>query len=168
MTLSGGPDHASSADQGTLGVLHGLPLLRRLFTEADGPYARLLMARYTCLHVLSRFLPWRPETWVHLRGTRYRVRVRNAELYPHLEVVHFGVYSLRPGFEPRPGRLVVDVGANIGVFTILHGRTSSVVAIEPNPDTARRLRPTSPRTDCRTSPSWRAPWEAPPAPRPSS
>jgi hypothetical protein len=43
----------------------------------------------------------------------------------------------------RPGDVFVDVGANIGWFTLLGARAvapgGSVVAIEASPDTARRL-----------------------------
>jgi FkbM family methyltransferase len=43
----------------------------------------------------------------------------------------------------RPGTCVVDIGANIGYFTMLAaslvGETGNVIAIEPNPDNARMI-----------------------------
>ena len=46
-------------------------------------------------------------------------------------------YCLPPGFEPRPGQVVVDVGANVGTYALrmarLVGAAGRVAAIEPHP-----------------------------------
>jgi FkbM family methyltransferase len=50
-----------------------------------------------------------------------------------------GEYDL-PGYVPRPGWRVVDVGANVGIFAMLAAsRGASVVAYEPQPDVFRAL-----------------------------
>ena len=50
-----------------------------------------------------------------------------------------GEYSA-PGFEVRPGDRVVDVGANVGVFSVLAASSgASVTAYEPHPETFAHL-----------------------------
>ena len=52
-------------------------------------------------------------------------------------------YSLRPGFQPAPGQVVLDAGANVGIFTVQAarrvGKDGLVVAIEPHPENFRLL-----------------------------
>ena len=52
-------------------------------------------------------------------------------------------YEREPGFELAPGQVVVDLGANLGVFATRAakrvGPTGRVIAVEPHPDNFRRL-----------------------------
>lgn len=53
-------------------------------------------------------------------------------------------YTLRPGFAPAPGQVVIDAGANVGIFATHAARavgpSGAVVAIEPHPGNCRVLR----------------------------
>jgi FkbM family methyltransferase len=52
-------------------------------------------------------------------------------------------YEREPGFELSPGQVVIDLGANLGVFATRAARrvgpAGRVVAVEPHPDNFRRL-----------------------------
>ncbi|HEY8339350.1 MAG TPA: FkbM family methyltransferase [Egibacteraceae bacterium] len=65
-------------------------------------------------------------------------------LSTYYEIVRAGVYRGRPGFVPPVGGCVVDVGANLGVFSAWAagavGPTGHVVAIEPHPHACELLR----------------------------
>jgi FkbM family methyltransferase len=51
------------------------------------------------------------------------------------------LYERVPGFEPRAGAIVVDVGANVGTFSLHHaGHGARVYAFEPQPGPFRRFR----------------------------
>lgn len=51
------------------------------------------------------------------------------------------VYERRPGFAPRPGWVVLDAGANQGVYAVRAARAgASVFAVEPEPRNAALLR----------------------------
>jgi FkbM family methyltransferase len=80
-------------------------------------------------------------TTVSVGGVRLRVRVNCGELYSFDEVFLSRTYEQVPGFGPVAGSTVIDVGANVGSFTLRHGLAgANVFAIEPNPDTYGRLR----------------------------
>lgn len=81
---------------------------------------------------------------VSLRGARLRACTLDRLLYlwlNRLGVMGAGVESLR--HEIRPGMTVVDIGANVGVYTALFselvGRTGKVISLEPAPDNWRSL-----------------------------
>jgi len=77
---------------------------------------------------------------VRVRDVVYHVDTRRSELYTFQEVYGLGQYDRVPRFLPRPGGLVVDVGANIGVFTARAAtRGARVHAFEPNPGPYDRL-----------------------------
>ncbi len=77
---------------------------------------------------------------VRVRDVVYHVDTGRFELYTFHEVYGLGHYDHVPRFLPRPGWLVVDVGANIGVFTALAAtRGARVHAFEPNPGPYDRL-----------------------------
>jgi len=77
---------------------------------------------------------------VRVRDVVYHVDTTRSELYTFQEVYGLGVYDRVPRFLPRPGWLVVDVGANIGVFAAQAAtRGARVHAFEPNPGTYARL-----------------------------
>jgi FkbM family methyltransferase len=70
-------------------------------------------------------------------------RPGNGELALYYEINVERMYELHPAFVPREGWSVVDVGANIGIFSLraarLVGRSGRVVSVEPHPDTYARL-----------------------------
>jgi FkbM family methyltransferase len=94
---------------------------------------------------------WRAVTSAYL-GLRsldypYKLHLRTGEVLTFEErndVVIFWLVFVRQHYPVRPSdRLIVDVGANIGLFTIYaqrHAARSRVIAIEPFPDTCERLR----------------------------
>ncbi len=88
---------------------------------------------------------WKREDYnVNLRnGMCFRVRSKTSDAYSVYETaIRDGSYFQFSTISP--GDTVVDIGANIGVFTVLAaklaGPTGRVVAIEPHPETARYLR----------------------------
>jgi FkbM family methyltransferase len=80
------------------------------------------------------------ETTIVVHGARYVVGVRTSEIFVFHEIYDFCQYSRHAEFVPRSGWTVFDVGANIGIFTVLqatHGAT--IFSFEPNPESYRRL-----------------------------
>jgi len=62
------------------------------------------------------------------------------ELTPVVDVLQRRCYEQLPDFVPQHGWVVVDVGANIGAFSLLQAsRGARVVAFEPNPECFGRL-----------------------------
>ncbi len=77
---------------------------------------------------------------VRVRDIVYHVDTSRSELYTFQEIYGLGHYDHVPRFLPRPGWVVVDVGANIGVFTAYAAtRGARVRAFEPNPGPYNRL-----------------------------
>jgi FkbM family methyltransferase len=76
---------------------------------------------------------------VSFGGQTYVVE-QSVELHTLAELHRDRFYSHFPEFAPRPGTNVIDVGANVGVFSIYHAAAGAdVLAIEPNPSAHRRL-----------------------------
>jgi FkbM family methyltransferase len=99
--------------------------------------------------VLFRLLAWR---WICLFGRPKEVRLPRRKLTVHLPAEWRGgpklIYSLRDDFEPdlavldkflSPGSVMLDVGANLGLFTLaasrLVGASGRVAAFEPTQST---------------------------------
>jgi FkbM family methyltransferase len=72
----------------------------------------------------------------HIAGP-LRLSPASGGLATYYEIVSQRIYAPLPGFAPREGETVVDVGANIGVFSLwaasLVGATGKIVSIEPTP-----------------------------------
>lgn len=84
-----------------------------------------------------RSLSWRSS------DSPLSVSVESGGLSSWYEIAHRGAYAPTEAFRPRPGWVVVDVGANIGAYSAwaaarLNG-SGSLVAIEPNPVSFGRL-----------------------------
>lgn len=80
------------------------------------------------------------NTTFRMQGTTYFVHLRAGETFSFEEIYHNHTYDRAPGFVPRPGWVVFDVGANIGAFAVQQARRGArVIAFEPNPDCYRRL-----------------------------
>jgi len=95
-------------------------------------------------HHPFRWLAPRPRTlsW-HSSLAPLSVSVESGGLSSWYEIAHREAYAPTEGFRPRPGWVVVDVGANIGAYSAwaaagLDG-SGTLVAIEPNPVCFERL-----------------------------
>jgi FkbM family methyltransferase len=96
-------------------------------------------------HVLKRMLP-APPAGFYAALPSGRVFLRYREDIGLAVLLSGGFESAEIAFaveQARPGTVVIDVGANIGMFTIplAHavGARGRVVAIEPSPENVRRL-----------------------------
>lgn len=82
----------------------------------------------------------RDDVPISVRGTTYFVGIDAAEVSVFGEIYDDRDYDRAPGFIARDGWVVVDVGANAGVFAVQQAqRGARVFAFEPNPDCYRRL-----------------------------
>lgn len=78
--------------------------------------------------------------WIRLGGLWFCLEPRRYELAGYLDVWVRRLYEALPGFTPRAGTFVVDVGANVGFFALRAARAGArVVAIEPNAGPCGRL-----------------------------
>ncbi len=83
---------------------------------------------------------WRGDLRLRLQGVTYVLDPGAGEYYPLIEVHHDHAYTGTPGFAPAPGWRVVDVGANVGVFSVRAALAGArVLSCEPNPDCCHRM-----------------------------
>jgi len=76
---------------------------------------------------------------IRFRGCTYVIE-QTAELLVLCEIYRDQGYGRNEAFCPRAGANVIDVGANVGLFTIYHAAAGArVLAIEPNKSAYRRL-----------------------------
>jgi FkbM family methyltransferase len=81
-----------------------------------------------------------PDLHLHLAGLTFFVTPHAEEVVGIHEVLHLRIYDRDPAFIVQPGWTVVDIGANVGAFTLVQAaRGARVFAAEPNPDTYRSL-----------------------------
>jgi FkbM family methyltransferase len=104
---------------------------------------RISIAKLVAILYAARLMPFDTYRWeatILARGARYVVGVRTSEIFVFHEIYGALQYDRHPEFIPQSGWTVFDVGANIGVFTVLqamHG--ARVFSFEPNPDSYSRL-----------------------------
>ncbi len=112
-----------------------------LLGAAEGPREKLGIIRYALRNLTARlFGTGSEEITVSLRGVRYHVESNAGELSAYLEVYLQQAYERLPSFVPAPDSIVLDVGANVGMFTLRQAfRGARVFAFEPNPDAFNRL-----------------------------
>jgi FkbM family methyltransferase len=90
-------------------------------------------------HWLRPLLP--AEVVVRVQGVTQVMGVESCEAFILVEIYRDHVYEQVADFVPTAGWVVLDVGANAGVFTVQQARRGAqVVAIEPNPTCYARLR----------------------------
>jgi FkbM family methyltransferase len=93
---------------------------------------------FSWLAPAPRALRWRSVS------TPLAVSVASGGLSVWYEIAHRNSYAPTDAFRPRPGWTVVDVGANIGAYSVWAGSSMGsdglIVAIEPNPVSQERLR----------------------------
>jgi len=129
---------------------------------AHGPGDRLWMVRY----LLSRRIGWLPapsERTLHLRGlpAPFAFDPELGGVSTYYEIARAKIYNRFSGFTPEPTSCVVDVGANLGMFSVWASRylepTGRIIALEPHPVAYRLLRTNLSRVRCGPS---RATWPA--------
>jgi FkbM family methyltransferase len=101
---------------------------------------RASLVRFILTQYLAFFgLVKRRDRRVRFRGSTY-VFEQTAELLVLCEIYRDQDYGRNEAFLPRAGANVIDVGANVGSFTIYHAAAGArVLAIEPNEGPHRRL-----------------------------
>jgi FkbM family methyltransferase len=141
-------ESVNASGESVLGVAFGkwkaaMSEAEQLFGMAESWLERLSIARLvTELHI-ARVLPvdsYSRDTAVRLHGTTYCLGLRTSEIYVVEEVFRHKMYDRSGDFLAKEGWVVFDIGANIGVVSVLQARRhAQVYAFEPNPDCYRRL-----------------------------
>jgi FkbM family methyltransferase len=123
-----------------------LPLQRQLARGRRAPlYSALFAVRVIRRHVLLavanriRGLADRPIP-MHAQNLTFFVGPTLDESGPLFEVFRTHLYDRLPGFAAQQGDVVVDIGANIGAFSLFQAQRGAIVyAYEPNPACFERL-----------------------------
>lgn len=104
---------------------------------------RMSIARLVAKLYMARLMPFKTHRWettILVRGAKYVVGVRTSEIFIFHEIYESLQYERHADFIPQSGWTVFDVGANIGVFTVLQATQGAIVySFEPNPDSYSRL-----------------------------
>jgi hypothetical protein len=118
-------DYASCVEVDSPGLVGKVRLWSRMLRAGVDPLA-LPRKKLTGQHV------------IRLRGVAV-TSPHPALTYKFAKMIWGGEYDF-PGFVPRPGWKVVDIGANVGLFAMLAGsRGAHVAACEPHPELANYL-----------------------------
>jgi len=129
---------------GTRRIAHGVrwraAAIGNLYREANAA-ERLALTRYALAELRGLLSPrGTREAWIRLGGRWFLLALGRYEIAGYLDVWIRRAYEQVAGFSPGSGSLIVDVGANVGFYTIRHAaRGASVVAVEPNPQARTRL-----------------------------
>jgi FkbM family methyltransferase len=114
-----------------------------LFSMAESWPEKLGIARLVAELHIARALPVDSYSWdtaVRLHGSKYCLGLRTSEIYVIEEVFRHKMYDRCGDFLAQEGWVVFDIGANVGVVSVLQARRQAqVYAFEPNPDCYRRL-----------------------------
>lgn len=104
---------------------------------------RMSIARLAAKLYVARLMPFSTRRWeaaIWVRGAKYVVGVRTSEIFIFHEIYESRQYERHADFIPQQGWTVFDVGANIGVFTVLQAmQGAKVYSFEPNPEPYSRL-----------------------------
>ena len=115
-----------------------------MVARADGFGSRRSLAGYFLRHALPRVGPGRDELSFRLGGVRWCVRTSASHLGGIHDVWLGAEYDGFDGFRAPPGGIAVDIGANVGAYSLWQwhhvGEGGVVVAVEANPATADTLR----------------------------
>lgn len=103
-----------------------------LMSEADGPAEKLGVARFMGTYLKARAGGEAREARVELHGTRFHALANAGELSgDYLVIFRDEIYGSVPGFAAGPGEIVVDGGANIGLYAIWQAqRGADVLSFE--------------------------------------
>jgi FkbM family methyltransferase len=104
---------------------------------------RMSIAKLVAKLYAARLMPFDTHRWeatIRVHGARYVVGVRTSEIFVFHEIYDSLQYDRHVDFIPQSGWTVFDVGANIGVFTVLQATQGArVYSFEPNPESYSRL-----------------------------
>lgn len=104
---------------------------------------RISLALFSLRFAVSRLAPrlaGRADAVLRLNGTHYVMGPWTTEIFSLDELYYHHDYDKVDDFIARQGWIVLDIGANVGVFTREQVRRGArVYAFEPNPDCYRRL-----------------------------
>ena len=102
---------------------------------------RMSIAKLMAMLYAARLINTRRwETTILVRGVKYVVGVRTSEVFILHEIYESLQYNRHADYIPQRGWTVFDVGANIGVFTVLQAMQGArVFSFEPNPESYGRL-----------------------------
>lgn len=118
-------------------------LLQRIAPDALNRSERWSVFLFVARHGLARVLRYhapRGDARITLHGFTYYVGLTSGEVEVVREIYRERIYDRRNGFIPGAGWVVFDVGANIGLFSLLQAaRGARVYAFEPNAECYRRL-----------------------------
>lgn len=118
-------------------------LFHRVAPVADSPAELWSVALFVFRHALTRVSRYRFFTGdqsLRVRGRTYAMGLVSGEVEIFPEIFRERIYDRREDFIPGPGWTVFDVGANVGLFSLLQaGRGAQVQAFEPNQDCFQRL-----------------------------
>src|SRR5262245_50345458 len=91
---------------------------------------RLSVAKLMAKLYAARLMPFDTfhwETTIKVRGATYVVGVRTSEPYVFYELYQSHQYERHSDFVPQSGWTIFDIGANIGIFTILQAKRGARV-----------------------------------------
>jgi FkbM family methyltransferase len=110
-----------------------------LFSQARGFSTKWKLFRTLLLAQLMSSRRPKDEI-VNLRFKNFdlQFQVGQGELTPYREVAD-AIAAIRPRLGPTSGKILIDGGANIGLFSMFCRDAERIVAIEPNPLVNRRL-----------------------------
>lgn len=104
---------------------------------------RMSIAKLVAKLYAARLMPFDTHRWeatIRVHGARYVVGLRTSEIFVFHEIYDSLQYDRHVDFIPQGGWTVFDVGANIGVFTVLQATQGArVYSFEPNPESYSRL-----------------------------
>ena len=123
--------------------------LGRLATQclraAQGRNSKRALGSYFLRNAAFRVgLPIYPggDLVVTMNGIQFGLGPLQGEFHLYREIFLDQVYQRLPDFVPQDGWCVVDLGANIGLYTLkvaMANRAGRIYALEPNPRTYQRL-----------------------------
>lgn len=113
-----------------------------LFSEADGVAEKLSVARFMGTYARARAAGEVREASVRLHGKRFHALANAGELSgDYLVIFRDEIYGAVPGFAAGPGDVVVDGGANIGLYALWQAqRGADVLSFEVDQGLLERLR----------------------------
>ena len=117
-------------------VIDGYALLKSTSCKGKGPV--LLYLLNNLLHRTIGFPLSQREMTVFLSGFHVSFRTKSSQLGAYVDIFVRHIYEQLSGFIPKPNWIIVDVGANIGFYSLFQakavGPTGLVYAFEPAPD----------------------------------
>lgn len=115
-----------------------------LICSAKGIGNRARIMSYVLANAWKRLLKSRGlprEMKIDFKELSFIFKTFTSELTPYFEIYLKKAYEAEPAFIARPGDIVFDVGANIGMYAIRQARRGGrVYAFEPNYDAFSRLK----------------------------